>query len=59
MVAANASQPAQQTVQLFRCFGGGYQLEIDGDFIGIFETAKSAHEFAAAWLLSANKAVRS
>lgn len=43
----------QQTVDIVRVFGGGYELSIDGDYIGIFPTFRAAQEFAAAMLLAA------
>jgi hypothetical protein len=35
----------QQTVEITRCFGGGYELTVDGYYIGIFPThaARRAH----------------
>lgn len=50
-----SKRKTQQTVEIVRVFGGGYELTIDGQFYGIFGTAKAAQEFAASILLAESR----
>ena len=56
---SNAPAAKSQVIEVTRCFGGGYQLDVDGEFVGIFATPKAAQEFAGTWLMFATKAVAS
>lgn len=52
---AKNTNKREQTVEVTRCFGGGFDLTIDGEHVGIFGTTRAAHEFAASYLLASSR----
>jgi len=48
------NKKVSQEVEIYRIIGGGYEMKIDGDFMGTFGTFRAAQEFAAECLRAMN-----